>query len=98
MPHTAQTTTNQIKHPAATIVRSMETSFVSVPWAKSRMRRNVCQGLVDDMVLGGTEVCGVWQPRHVGTLVTLKITNSKCWSEGDEGGKCRKGGKRRSYD
>jgi hypothetical protein len=38
MAHTNHTTTNQIRQPKATTVRSIETSFVSVPWANARMR------------------------------------------------------------
>jgi hypothetical protein len=38
MPHTHQTTTNHTRQPVAMIVRSIETSLVSVPWANARMR------------------------------------------------------------
>ena len=46
MAHTAHTITNQIKQPVAMVVRSIETSFVSVLWANARMRENVCQVVV----------------------------------------------------
>jgi hypothetical protein len=38
MAHTNHTTTNQIKQPVATSVRSMETLSVSLVWANTRMR------------------------------------------------------------
>jgi hypothetical protein len=43
MAHTAHTITNQIRQPVAMIVRSMETSFVSVLWANARMRETYAE-------------------------------------------------------
>jgi hypothetical protein len=51
MAHTNHTTTNQIRQPAAMMVRNMETSCASVLWAKARMRRNVCEGRCGGMFL-----------------------------------------------
>jgi hypothetical protein len=44
MAHTDHTTTNQIRQPTAMIVRSIETSFVSVLWANARMRKTYAKG------------------------------------------------------
>jgi hypothetical protein len=60
MPHTNHTTTNQIKQPVATSVRSMETSSAAVLEANARMRKVVFRWQKWDVLLS-SGVCGVSQ-------------------------------------